>query len=634
MISININKKSVTYRKPVKLRQLFLDLKINYKKFIFAVKSNNKFLGIDDVINQDSVLFLYDNKNFESLQILRHSCAHLMCNAVYNLFPNVKSYIGPVVKDGFYYDFFYENKFSLEDLKLIELEMKKISAQSLDINKIYLPRKETLSLLSKKNEKYKIDIIHKIPKTEDISFYKQGNFSDLCRGPHVFNTSQIEFFKILNVSGAYWQDGNKKEVLQRIYATAWFSKKDLNFYLKSRDELKKRDHRKLGLKYNMFFIDKNNPGMIFWKNKGIKVYESIKNYMRKKINYKGYKEVKSPQVLNVEIWEKSGHWQTFRDEMFAVQGQEKNYAIKPMNCPCHINIYNQGIKSYKDLPLRLFEFGNCHRNEPSGSLHGLMRTRNFVQDDAHIFCMENQIQKEVILFNNLLFKVYKDFGFKEIFIKLSTRPENSIGSIFVWEKAQKSLKVALDNSNLKYDINIGEGAFYGPKIEYSLKDSLGRIWQCGTIQVDFVMPNKLNATYISKSGKKKTPVILHRAILGSIERFIGIIIENTSGKMPIWLSPIQVVILNINVNNIKYIKKIRNYFIEKNIRVKTDLRKENISFKIRSHIVNKIPYIIIIGDKEEQNNNLSVRIREKKHILNMTLSYFFAKVRDDIKSFK
>lgn len=634
MILVNINNKQLSFNEALDLNSILNKYDKNFHKYILSVKNENEFLSLNSIINKNTNLYILNNKNFESLQILRHSCAHLMCHAVYNLFPNVKSHIGPVIRNGFYYDFYYQKKFTIEDLKNIEKEMQNIAKKNLVIKKFILSKEQAINILEKKQEKYKLDLISKIDKREEISFYEQGNFSDLCRGPHVLNTSQIVNFKILNLSGAYWKSNNQNEMLQRIYGTVWFTKKELDNYLLSLDELKKRDHRKLGKSQKFFFIEDNNPGMIFWQNKGIRIYESIKNYIRKKLLYKGYKEVKTPQVLNTDIWKKSGHLNKFNKEMFVIEAEDKTYAIKPMNCPCHINIYKQGLKSYKDLPLRLFEFGNCHRNEASGSLHGLMRTRNFIQDDAHIFCMENQIQKEVILFNNLLFRIYKDFGFNQIFIKLSTKPINSIGSDFIWNKAENALIQALENSKLKYDVNIGEGAFYGPKIEYSLKDSLGRIWQCGTIQVDFVMPNKLGANYVSKNGNKKTPVILHRAVLGSLERFMGIIIENTYGKMPIWLSPIQVVIINVNKRNIKYITYIRKNFIEKNIRIKTDLRNQKISFKIREHIIDKIPYIIIIGDKEEKSNTLSLRIPEKKQIVNMTLPYFFVKMKSDIKYFK
>ena len=636
MISIKFGSKSLFCEKNTPIKNLLAKYDRNFYKSIFAVKNkkNGEFLSINYLLDKDSELEILEKDNFETLQILRHSCAHLLYNAVFNLFPNVKAHVGPVIKNGFYYDFFCEKKFSVEDLKKIEIEMQKISKKCLDINKISFSKKQAKEYLNKKEEKYKIDLINKINENEEISFFKQGNFFDLCKGPHILNTSQIQHFKLLNISGAYWKNDKKNEMLQRIYGTAWMTKKDLKKYLVSLEEMQKRDHRKIGKSDNIFFIQDNNPGMIFWENKGTFIYEIIKKYIREKITYKGYKEVQSPQLLDIDVWKKSGHWENFKNNMFFMRDENKTYALKPMNCPCHVNIYKNELKSYKDFPLRIFEFGNCHRNETSGSLHGLMRTKNFVQDDAHIFCMENQIQKEVILFNNLLFKTYKDFGFSDVYIKLSTKPKNSMGSDVIWGKAQSALEIALKRSKLKYNINKGDGAFYGPKIEYSLKDSLGRIWQCGTIQVDFVMPNKLNATYISKNGKKKTPVMLHRAALGSLERFIGIIIENTYGKMPTWLAPVQVIIINVSKGNIKYINKVRKYFIENNIRTKTDLRNEKIGFKVREHILNKIPYIIIVGNKEEKSNTISLRIPEKKQILNMTLTDFFVKIRAKIKHFK
>ncbi len=576
-------------------------------KATLAGKVNDQLVDASLLIEQDANIQIITAKDDEGIDVIRHSTAHLLAQAVKQLFPNAQVTIGPVIDNGFFYDFSYERPFLPEDLKLIEKKMQQLVSENIEIKRSVLSRDEAVSFFKNLGETYKAEIIESIPVNEDLSLYTQGDFTDLCRGPHVPGTSKLKAFKLMKIAGAYWRGNSDNEMLQRIYGTAWTDKKELKAYLHRLEEAEKRDHRKLAKSLDLFHTQEEAPGMVFWHEKGWAIYQQIEQYIREKLRVNGYAEIKTPQLVDRSLWEKSGHWDKFSDMIFTTHSEHRDYAVKPMNCPCHIQVYNQGLKSYRDLPLRMAEFGSCHRNEPSGTLHGLMRVRNFVQDDAHIFCTEEQIQHEVATFIDLLFDVYKDFGFDDILIKLSTRPENRVGSDEEWDKAEKALEVALNHKKLDWDLQPGEGAFYGPKIEFSLKDCLERVWQCGTIQVDFSMPGRLDATYIAEDGSKQVPVMLHRAILGSLERFIGILIEQHAGTFPLWLSPVQVVVMNIAGRHEEYAEKIRLELEKLSYRVKIDLRNEKIGFKIREHSMQRIPYLLIIGDKELENQTIAVR---------------------------
>ncbi|MCK5829662.1 MAG: threonine--tRNA ligase, partial [Methylococcales bacterium] len=541
-------------------------------KATLAGKVNDQLVDASLLIEQDANIQIITAKDDEGIDVIRHSTAHLLAQAVKQLFPNAQVTIGPVIDNGFFYDFSYERPFLPEDLKLIEKKMQQLVSENIEIKRSVLSRDEAVSFFKNLGETYKAEIIESIPVNEDLSLYTQGDFTDLCRGPHVPGTSKLKAFKLMKIAGAYWRGNSDNEMLQRIYGTAWTDKKELKAYLHRLEEAEKRDHRKLAKSLDLFHTQEEAPGMVFWHEKGWAIYQQIEQYIREKLRVNGYAEIKTPQLVDRSLWEKSGHWDKFSDMIFTTHSEHRDYAVKPMNCPCHIQVYNQGLKSYRDLPLRMAEFGSCHRNEPSGTLHGLMRVRNFVQDDAHIFCTEEQIQHEVATFIDLLFDVYKDFGFDDILIKLSTRPENRVGSDEEWDKAEKALEVALNHKKLDWDLQPGEGAFYGPKIEFSLKDCLERVWQCGTIQVDFSMPGRLDATYIAEDGSKQVPVMLHRAILGSLERFIGILIEQHAGTFPLWLSPVQVVVMNIAGRHEEYAEKIRLELEKLSYRVKIDLR--------------------------------------------------------------
>jgi threonyl-tRNA synthetase len=508
--------------------------------------------------------------------------------------------------------------------------MQELAEADLEVKRTLLSRDEAIALFKSKGEAYKVEIIKDIPQAENLSFYQQGDFIDLCRGPHVPSTSKLKAFKLMKLAGAYWRGDSNNEMLQRIYGTLWTNKKELSAYLTRLEEAEKRDHRKLAKKYNLFHLQEEAPGMVFWHPKGWSIYQSIEQYIRQTITQHGYQEVRTPQVLDRSLWERSGHWEMFSEEMFTLTADEKTFAVKPMNCPCHIQIFNQGVKSYRDLPIRLAEFGCCHRNEPSGALHGLMRARSFVQDDAHIFCTDDQIQSEVSNFIKLLYQVYQDFGFKDVMIKLSTRPKKRVGSDEVWDQAEKALEIALNNSKLEWELSPGEGAFYGPKLEFSLKDCIGRVWQCGTVQVDFSMPNRLGAQYVAEDNTKRFPVMIHRAILGSLERFIGILIEEYAGSFPPWLAPIQVAILNISSSQQEYVEKWTESLQKQGFRVVSDLRNEKIGFKIREHTVQRVPYLLVAGDREVENETISVRTREGKDLGLFTLSEFVNKLSDDV----
>jgi threonyl-tRNA synthetase len=599
-------------------------------KATLAGKVNGNLVDASALINQDATLQLITAKDEDGITVIRHSTAHLLAQAVKQLFPAAQVTIGPVIENGFFYDFAYERPFTPEDLSAIEKKMEQLVAEDYPIHRSVLSRDEAVKFFRNLGEAYKAEIIESIPANEDLSLYEQGGFTDLCRGPHVPSTGKLKAFKLMKIAGAYWRGNSDNEMLQRIYGTAWADKKDLQAYLHRLEEAEKRDHRKLAKTLDLFHSQEEAPGMVFWHEKGWIIYQQVEQYIRDKLRVNGYGEVKTPQVVDRSLWERSGHWEKFGAMIFTTHSENRDYAIKPMNCPCHVQIYNQGLKSYRDLPIRLAEFGSCHRNEPSGTLHGLMRVRNFVQDDAHIFCTEGQIQDEVSTFIDMLFDVYKDFGFEEVMIKLSTRPENRVGDDSVWDKAENALELALNTKALKWDLQPGEGAFYGPKIEFSLKDCIGRVWQCGTIQVDFSMPGRLDATYIAEDGSRQVPVMLHRAILGSLERFIGILIEQHAGTFPLWLSPVQVIVLNITDRHAEYASQIMLDLEKQGIRVKIDLRNEKIGFKIREHSMQRVPYLVIIGDKELEEQRITVRTQKGDDLGSLSIHDFTGRLKQEI----
>ncbi len=610
------------YNTAVTIDEIASEIGPGLAKAAIAGRVNGELIDTSIPITQNSQIQIITSKDDEGIEIIRHSFAHLLGHAVKQLYPEAKMAIGPVIEDGFYYDISYKDTFTPDDLLKIEQRMKELINKDYDVLVEIVSPEKARKVFTERGEIFKLDIVKNIPKNEIIKLYKHQEYIDMCRGPHVPNTRHLRVFKLMKVSGAYWRGDSQNEMLQRIYGTAWKSSKELKEYITRIEEAEKRDHRKLGKKYSLFHSQEEAPGMIFWHPKGWTIYRILEDYIRETIAKYDYLEVKSPQVVDRSLWEKSGHWEKFKEDMFTTTSENREYAIKPMNCPCHIQIFNQGLKSYKDLPIRLSEFGSCHRNEPSGALHGLMRVRNFVQDDAHIFCTDEQIQEEVQNFIDLVFEVYKTFGFDSIIIKLSTRPKKRVGSDAIWDKSEKALSDALDSKGLDWSLLPGEGAFYGPKIEFSLKDCLNRVWQCGTIQVDFSMPERLNASYIDITGIKRTPVMLHRAILGSFERFIGILIENYSGNFPTWLSPIQVIIMGITNRNNGSCLTTKDKLVNFGLRAEIDIRNEKIGFKIREHTMQRIPYLIIIGDKEEEKNEISVRTREGKDLGNMTLNKF------------
>ncbi|WP_372832249.1 threonine--tRNA ligase [Pontibacterium sp.] len=585
------------------------DIGAGLAKATLAGKVNGELVDASHTITEDSELSIVTARDDEGLEVIRHSCAHLMAMAVQELFPEAQVTIGPVIDDGFYYDFAYERAFTPEDLTAIEKKMAELAKKNLPVSRSLMSRDEAVDMFGKMGEKYKVELLEAIPADQDLSFYSQGDFIDLCRGPHVPSTGHIKAFKLMKVAGAYWRGDSNNQMLQRIYGTAWGDKKALKAYLHRLEEAEKRDHRKLGKQLNLFHLQEEAPGMVFWHPNGWTLYQQIESYMRAKQRQHGYNEIKTPQVVERTLWEKSGHWDKFSEQMFTTHSESRDFAIKPMNCPCHVQVFNQGLRSYRDLPLRLAEFGCCHRNEPSGALHGIMRVRGFVQDDAHIFCAENAIQDEVARFIDFLHEVYNDFGFTEIIYKLSTRPEQRVGSDESWDKAEKALGDALDTAGLDWEELPGEGAFYGPKIEFSLKDCLGRVWQCGTIQVDFSMPGRLGAQFVNEEGERETPVMLHRAILGSFERFIGILIENYAGALPAWLSPLQAVVMNITDKQGEYCEKVVQRLEEAGIRSHADLRNEKIGFKIRERTLQKVPFLLVVGDKEVESGSVALRTR-------------------------
>jgi threonyl-tRNA synthetase len=603
-------------------------------KATLAGKFDGKVVDASAVIDHDISLQIITAKDEEGIDIIRHSSAHLLAYAVKELFPDAQVTIGPVIENGFYYDFSYKRPFTPEDLDVIEAKMVELAGRDEAVTREVWPRDKAVAFFESIGEKYKAEIISSISEDQDIGLYREGNFIDLCRGPHVLSTGKLQAFKLMKIAGAYWRGDSNNEMLQRIYGTAWGDKKDLQAYLHRLEEAEKRDHRKLAKALDLFHVQEEAPGMVFWHEKGWVLYQQIEQYIRHKLRFHGYGEVKTPQLVDRSLWEKSGHWDKFGAMIFTTHSENRDYAVKPMNCPCHVQIYNQGLKSYRDLPIRLAEFGSCHRNEPSGTLHGLMRVRNFVQDDAHIFCTEEQIQNEVSDFIDLLFDVYKDFGFEDVIIRLSTRPENRVGEDEVWDKAENALELALNNKKLVWELQPGEGAFYGPKIEFSLKDCIGRVWQCGTIQVDFSMPGRLGASYIDEDSSRQVPVMLHRAILGSLERFIGILIEQHAGTFPLWLSPVQISILSIADRHAEYATEISRDLEKQGFRVKIDLRNEKIGFKIREHSMQRMPYLVIIGDKELEDQTITVRSQKGEDLGSHTINEFSQRIRQEIEDKK
>ncbi len=615
---------------PVSVYDVAASIGAGLARAALAGRVNGALVDSSHVMDADSELAIITERDEDGLDIIRHSTAHLMAQAVKELFPTAQVTIGPNIEDGFYYDFSYERPFTMEDLAAIEAQMKRLVKGDVSIHRQVMERDEAVSFFREIGEEYKAEIIEDIPEDQHISLYQQGEFTDLCRGPHVPSTGRLKAFKLMKVAGAYWRGNSDNEMLQRIYGTAWKDKKDLKAYLHRLEEAEKRDHRKIGKAQDLFHTQEEAPGMVFWHDKGWQIYVVIQDYIRAKLRNHGYQEVHTPQVLDRSLWEKSGHWEKFGDMIFSTHSENREYAIKPMNCPAHIQIYNHGLKSYRDLPLRMAEFGSCHRNEPSGTLHGLMRVRNFVQDDAHIFCTEDQIISEVSDFIDLLYEVYRDFGFEDVLVKLSTRPEKRVGADELWEKAEKSLEEALNHKELDWELQPGEGAFYGPKIEFSLRDCLNRVWQLGTIQLDFSMPGRLGAQYVSEDNSKQTPVMLHRAILGSLERFIGILIEHYAGALPLWLSPQQLVVMNITDRQAEYVEKVTQTVKKHGFRAEMDLRNEKIGFKIREHTLRRVPYLLVVGDREMENGTVAVRSRSGEDLGSMSVEEFLEKMGEEV----
>jgi len=597
------------FDQPVSIYDVASDIGAGLAKAALAGVIEGKLLDVSHVISTDATLTIVTNKSDEALDLVRHSTAHLLAQAVKQLFPDAQVTIGPVIENGFYYDFAYERTFTPEDLEAIEKRMAELAAQNIPLQRSVLSRDDAVEFFKGLGEDYKAEIISSIPAEEDLSLYQQGDFTDLCRGPHVPSTGHIKAFKLTKVAGAYWRGDSDNEMLQRIYGTAFHDKKALKTYLHNLAEAEKRDHRKIGKQLDLFHLQEEAPGMVFWHPRGWAIYQSVERYMRKRQREDGYEEIRTPQVVDMSLWERSGHADKFGDGMFSVSTDDRHYAIKPMNCPCHVQVFNQGLKSYRDLPLRFAEFGSCHRNEMSGALHGIMRVRGFTQDDGHIFCTDAQIQPEVAKFIDFLHSVYRDFGFEDVIYRLSTRPAERVGSDAVWDKAEQALAEALESKNLPYEILPGEGAFYGPKIEFSLKDCIGRVWQCGTMQVDFSMPGRLDASYIDEAGERQVPVMLHRATIGSFERFIGILIENFEGKLPTWLSPLNAVVVNITDRQAEYVKNVTRKLEDQGIRAEYDLRNEKIGFKIRDWTLKRVPYILVAGDREMEAGEIAVRSR-------------------------
>ena len=618
------------YPGPVTVADVALSIGAGLAKAALAGNVNGEVVDTSYVISENARLAILTSKDAQGLEVIRHSTAHLLAYAVKSLFPEAQVTIGPVIENGFYYDFSYSRPFTPDDLGLIENKMTELASKDEAVTRQVMPRDQAVDYFKKLGENYKAEIITSIPANEDVSLYSEGGFTDLCRGPHVPSTGKLKHFKLMKVAGAYWRGDHRNEMLQRIYGTAWATKEDLQQYLTMLEEAEKRDHRKLGRELDLFHIDEHSPGTVFWHPKGWTLWQEVEQYMRQVYRDNGYLEVKGPQILDQGLWEKTGHWDKYRENMFVTESEKRDYALKPMNCPGHLIIFNQGIKSYRDLPLRFGEFGQCHRNEPSGGLHGIMRVRAFTQDDGHIFCTQEQIQSEVIAFTTLLQKVYKDFGYTDIIYKLSTRPEKRIGSEESWDKAENALAEGLKASGCDFQYLPGEGAFYGPKIEYTLKDAIGREWQCGTMQVDPNMPERLGAEYVGEDGARHIPIMLHRAIVGSLERFIGILIEQHAGALPVWLAPVQVAVLNITDSQADYVQDVVKKLKSQGIRVIQDLKNEKITYKIREHSMQKLPYILVMGDKEKAAGTVAVRARGNVDLGVMPLEAFTEKLASDI----
>lgn len=620
-----------SFLNPVTVMQVAEDIGPGLAKATVAGRINGQLVDACELISKNAELSIVTGKDTDGLEIIRHSFAHLVGHAVKQLYPTAKMAIGPVIDEGFYYDIAYERPFTPEDLAAIEKRIGELIKTDYDVIKKMTPIDEARQQFVDRGENYKVALIDDMDETiTEVGLYHHEEYTDMCRGPHVPNTRVLRHFKLMKLAGAYWRGDSNNEMLQRIYGTAWNDKKELKAYLTRIEEAEKRDHRKVGKKLDLFHVQEEAPGMVFWHQKGWTLYQTIEQYIRTKQRENNYQEIKTPQIVDRVLWEKSGHWDKFSTGMFTTSSENRDYAIKPMNCPCHVQVYNQGLKSYRDLPLRLAEFGSCHRNEPSGSLHGIMRVRNFVQDDGHIFIMEDQMQEEVSEFIRLLHEVYKDFGFDSIIYRLSTRPEKRVGSNEIWDKAEKALADALNTAGLDWEELPGEGAFYGPKIEFSLKDAIGRVWQCGTIQADFSMPGRLSAQFVAEDGSRQTPVLLHRAIVGSLERFIGILIEEYEGAFPTWLSPEQVVVMNITDRQSEYCDELVKRFNSKGFRAKTDLRNEKIGFKIREHTLQRVPYLIVVGDKEVEQQEVAVRTRTGEDLGTMSVSAFEKYLSDDV----
>ncbi len=619
-----------SFAQAVTVADVALSIGAGLARAALAGKVDGRLVDTSHVIERDAALAIITDKDADGLEIIRHSTAHLLAYAVKELFPDAQVTIGPVIEHGFFYDFSYHRPFTPEDLAAIEKRMAELAKQDIPVTRKVLPRDEAVSYFKGINEHYKAEIISSIPAGEDVSLYTEGNFTDLCRGPHVPSTGKLKAFKLMKLAGAYWRGDSKNEMLQRIYGTAWAKKEELEAYLHQLEEAEKRDHRKLAKQLDLFHMQDSSPGMVFWHPKGWTLWQEVEQYMRRKFREHDYQEVRTPTIMDRTLWEKSGHWENYRDNMFTTSSENRDYAVKPMNCPGHVQIFNHGLHSYRDLPLRLAEFGSCHRNETSGSLHGLMRVRGFTQDDAHIFCTEEQVQPEVSKFIVMLNEVYRDFGFNEVLVKLSTRPEKRVGADETWDRAEAGLASALKQNGLAYDVQPGEGAFYGPKVEFTLKDSLGRLWQCGTIQLDFNLPVRLGAEFVDEDNSRKPPVMLHRAILGSMERFIGILIEHHAGAFPLWLSPVQVVLMNISQAQEEYATQLARLLRDAGLRVQLDLRNEKITYKIREHSLQKLPYQLIVGDKEVAGRLVAVRTRSGEDVGQMTFEALLQRLKSEI----
>jgi threonyl-tRNA synthetase len=621
-----------SFDQPITVADLAANIGAGLAKAALAGRVDGKLVDTSFVIDRDAAVAIVTGKDADGLEVIRHSTAHLLAQAVQAIYPDAQVTIGPVIEDGFYYDFAFKRPFTPEDLEKFEAKMHELAKADLKVERRLMPRDEAVELFKGIGEHYKAEIIGSIPANEDISLYGQGAWFDLCRGPHVPSTGKLGAFKLMKVAGAYWRGDSKNEMLQRIYGTAWANEKDLKAYLTRLEEAEKRDHRRLGRELGLFHTQEEAVGSVFWHPKGHTLWRTVEAYMRGRLQEAGYVEVKTPQLIDRVLWERSGHWENYRPNMFIAESEERILAVKPMNCPGHVLIYRQGIKSYRDLPLRMAEFGACHRNEPSGALHGLMRVRAFTQDDAHIFCTEDQINPETVAFCDLLRSIYRDFGFDEVRVKFSDRPEKRAGSDATWDKAEGALKAAVEAAGLEYTLNPGEGAFYGPKLEFVLRDAIGRDWQCGTLQVDFVLPERLGAEYVGEDGATHRPVMLHRAILGSMERFLGILIENHAGKFPTWLAPVQAVVMNITDGQADYVRRAGEFLKNQGLRVETDLRNEKVGFKIREHTLQRVPYLLVAGDRESGSNSLAVRTRNGKDLGAMPLEAIASKLAEEVAS--